>query len=237
MKRVAIMQPYFLPYIGYFQLINAVDEFIIYDNIQFSKKGWFHRNRLLQNGKDEYFTLPLKKDSDFLDVNERFLSESWEFEKYKILRKIKENYRKAPFFEVSFPIIEAVFNFKNTNLFEFSFNSLKILCDRLDIKTSFIISSILDIDHETILGEAKVMALCKAVNATHYVNPIGGLELYSRSNFENCNLELSFIKSNPIVYQQFNENFVPWLSILDLMMFNSIDQIKLWLNDFDVIRN
>jgi len=81
MKRVAIMQPYFLPYIGYFQLINAVDEFIIYDNIQFSKKGWFHRNRLLQNGKDEYFTLPLKKDSDFLDVKERFLSESWESEK------------------------------------------------------------------------------------------------------------------------------------------------------------
>lgn len=237
MKRVAIMQPYFLPYIGYFQLINAVDEFIIYDNIQFSKKGWFHRNRLLQNGKDEYFTLPLKKDSDFLVVNDRFLTENWESEKNKILRKIKENYRKAPFFEVSFPIIEEVFNFKNTNLFEFSFNSLKILCDWLDIKTSFIISSSLDIDHETLRGEAKVMALCKAVNATHYVNPIGGLELYNGTNFKNNNLELSFIKSKPIVYQQFNENFVPWLSILDLMMFNSKDQIKLWLNDFDVIRN
>lgn len=237
MKRVAIMQPYFLPYIGYFQLINAVDEFIIYDNIQFSKKGWFHRNRLLQNGKDEYFTLPLKKDSDFLDVNERFLSDSWEFEKDKILRKIKENYRKAPFFEVSFPIIEEVFNFKNTNLFEFSFNSLKLLCNRLDIKTSLIISSTLDIEHDSLRGEAKVIALCKVAGATHYVNPIGGLELYNSTNFENDNLELSFIKSKPIVYEQFNESFVPWLSILDLMMFNSIDQIKLWLNDFDVIRN
>lgn len=237
MKRVAIMQPYFLPYIGYFQLINAVDEFIIYDNIQFSKKGWFHRNRLLQNGKDEYFTLPLKKDSDFLDVKERFLSESWESEKDKILRKIRENYRKAPFFEATFPLIEAIFNFKNTNLFEFSFNSLKTLCKWLDIKTAFIISSTLDIDHGSLRGEAKVVALCKASHATHYVNPIGGLELYNRTNFENSNLELSFIKSKPIVYQQFNESFVPWLSILDLMMFNSKDQIKLWLSEFDVIRN
>lgn len=237
MKRVAVMQPYFLPYIGYFQLINAVDDFIIYDNIQFSKKGWFHRNRFLQNGKDEYFTLPLKKDSDYLDVRDRFLSEGWESEKDKILRKIKENYRKAPFFEVAFPLIEEIFSFKNTNLFEFSFNSLKILCFWLEIKTAFTISSSLAIDHETLRGESKVLALCKVISATHYVNPIGGLELYNSSNFENNNLELSFIKSKPIVYQQFTESFVPWLSILDLMMFNSKDQIKLWLNEFDVIRN
>ena len=168
MKKVAIMQPYFLPYIGYFQLINAVDAFIVYDNIQFSKKGWFHRNRLLQNGSDEYFTLPLKKDSDYLDVNQRFLSESWPLEKEKLLRKIKENYRKSPFFESTYLIIEEVFQFKNDNLFDFIFNSLKSICYLLEIKTPLIISSTLDIDH-TLKGQSKVIELCKAMDGTHYV--------------------------------------------------------------------
>ena len=66
--RLAIMQPYFFPYIGYFQLIAAVDQFIVYDNIKYTKKGWINRNRMLQNGKDVMFSLPLKSDSDFLDV-------------------------------------------------------------------------------------------------------------------------------------------------------------------------
>ncbi|WP_255037148.1 WbqC family protein [Lacihabitans soyangensis] len=236
MKKVAIMQPYFLPYIGYFQLINAVDEFIVYDNIQFSKKGWFHRNRFLQNGSDEYFTLPLKKDSDYLNVDQRFLSDLWPSEREKTLRKFKENYRKAPFFESVFPLIEDIYNFQDENLFVFILNSLKALCGKLDIQTPFVISSVLDIDH-TLKGQSKVIALCKSVRATHYVNPIGGLELYNRSEFESNGLDLSFIKSRPIEYPQFSNNFVPWLSVLDLLMFNSTDQIKLWFGEFDVIRN
>ncbi|CAN1567120.1 PIN_SSO1118-like domain containing protein [Spirosomataceae bacterium] len=236
MKKVAVMQPYFLPYIGYFQLINAVDEFIVYDNIQFSKKGWFHRNRFLLNGTDEYFTLPLKKDSDYLNVDQRFLSGQWPSEREKTLRKFKENYRKAPFFESVFPLIEEIFNFQGDNLFAFILNSLKRTCNRLDIRTSFVISSGLDIDH-ALKGQSKVIALCKSTRATHYVNPIGGLELYNRLEFENGGLDLSFIKSRPIEYPQFNNNFVPWLSVLDLLMFNSVDQIKLWLGEFDVIRN
>ncbi len=75
--KLAIMQPYFFPYIGYFQLINTVDEFVVYDNIEFTKKGWINRNRILVNGKDEYITLPIKKDSDFLHVKDRFLAETW----------------------------------------------------------------------------------------------------------------------------------------------------------------
>jgi hypothetical protein len=99
-----------------------------------------------------------------------------------------------------------------------------------------VISSGLEIDH-TLKGQSKVIALCKSVRATHYVNPIGGLELYNRSEFESNGLDLSFIKSRPIEYPQFSNNFVPWLSVLDLLMFNSTDQIKLWFGEFDVIRN
>jgi WbqC-like protein family len=236
MKKVAIMQPYFLPYIGYFQLINAVDEFIVYDNIQFSKKGWFHRNRFLQNDSDDYFTLPLKKDSDYLDVNQRLLSDTWPTEREKTLRKFKENYRKAPFFESVFPKIEGIYNFEERNLFDFVLNSLKTVCKMLDIQTPFVVSSQIAMDH-SLKGEAKVMALCRAVGATQYINPIGGLDLYERNVFENQGLDLSFIKARPIVYPQFNNNFVPWLSILDLLMFNDIEKIKGWLGEFDLIRN
>ncbi|HLO44639.1 MAG TPA: WbqC family protein [Leadbetterella sp.] len=236
MKKVAIMQPYFLPYIGYFQLINAVDEFIVYDNIQFSKKGWFHRNRFLQNGKDEYFTLPLRKDSDYLNVDQRQLSETWPAEREKILRKFRENYKKAPFFDLVFPEIEAICYFEDDNLFRFLLNSLRSVTKLLGIQTPFVISSSLSIDH-TLRGQDKVIALCQALGASDYVNPIGGLELYQNSAFSERGLDLSFIRSRPIVYPQFSDNFVPWLSILDLLMFNSTDQIKLWLGEFDVIRN
>src|SRR4030042_5533275 len=97
--KIAIMQPYFLPYIGYFQLMNAVDEFVIYDNIEFSKKGWINRNRILVNGKDSYITIPLKKDSDYLDVRDRYLAETWSSEKIKMLKRIIGSYRKAPRFD------------------------------------------------------------------------------------------------------------------------------------------
>ena len=103
--KIAIMQPYFSPYIGYFQLINAVDEFVIYDNIEFTKKGWINRNRILFNGNDIFITLPLKNDSDFLQIRDRFLSDNWELDRKKILNKITESYRKAPLFDKAFYII------------------------------------------------------------------------------------------------------------------------------------
>ncbi|MCP9770668.1 hypothetical protein EGI22_22405 [Lacihabitans sp. LS3-19] len=235
MKKIAIMQPYFLPYIGYFQLINAVDEFVIYDNIQFSKKGWFHRNRILQNGKDEYITLPLKKDSDYLDVNQRFLSDTWETEREKLFRKIKENYRKAPFFENTIDFLEKILFFEDKNLFTFLANSLTLTCNYLEIRTPIITSSTLQIEH-SLKSQDKVLAICKEIKATKYINPIGGLELYQSSDFQIQNIELSFIKSKPIEYLQFGKEFVPWLSILDLLMFNDITNIQKWLGEFEEIR-
>ena len=236
MKTVAIMQPYFLPYIGYFQLIDAVDEFVVYDNIQFSKKGWIHRNRMLQNGKDEYFSLPLKKDSDFLDVNQRSLSESWETEKEKLLRKIKENYRKASNFDSTWVLVEDIFSCQETNLFDFVFNSLNLVCKHLGITTPLVISSSVSADH-SLKGQERVLAICQALGADHYINPIGGLELYSNLDFKKENLELSFMKAQSIVYQQFKGEFVPWLSILDLLMFNELDIVRSWLKSYDLVKN
>lgn len=230
--KIAIMQPYFLPYIGYFQLINVVDKFVIYDNIQFAKKGWINRNRILVNGRDEFITLPLKKDSDYLNIDKRLLADSFENDREKVLRRIKESYRKAPYFEEVFPVIQDVVTYNSTkNLFFFIFNSVKQICEYLGIRTEFIVSSGIDIDH-SLKSEQKVLAIVLKMNAEIYINAIGGQELYSRDNFRNARIELKFIQSDPITYKQFNNEFVPWLSIIDVMMFNSKEEIRKMLHSF-----
>ncbi|MCF8429451.1 MAG: WbqC family protein [Bacteroidia bacterium] len=232
--KVAIMQPYFMPYIGYFQLINVVDEFIIYDNIQFTKKGWINRNRILVNGSDTYITLPLKKDSDFVDIRDRFLSDEWPNERKKILNRIIETYRKAPQFNFVFQIIESILMYEERNLFAFIFNSLKEINQYLLIKTPLIISSSILINHD-LKAENKVIELCKARQASTYINPIGGVELYNKEDFKYEGIDLKFLKANHIIYSQFKSDFVPFLSIIDVMMFNSPAMIKELMLDYSFI--
>jgi hypothetical protein len=232
--KLAIMQPYFMPYIGYFQLINSVDKFIIYDNIQYTKKGWINRNRILVNGKDQLITLPLKKDSDYLDVVERELSKSWDKDKNKMLNVIKSSYNKAPYFQETFELISKCVNNSETNLFNFIYNVINIINNYLDIKTPIIVSSTIEIDH-TLKSQDKVLSLCKEQNADVYINSIGGVELYDKGIFKQNNIELNFIKSNPIQYEQYNNKFIPWLSIIDVMMFNSKEQIKNYLTQYTLI--
>ncbi len=229
--KIGIMQPYFLPYIGYFQLINTVDQFIIYDNIQYTKKGWINRNRILVNGRDEYITLPLKNDSDFLDVDQRFLADTFEKDKIKIVRKIKESYRNAPFYEQAYYLINDILNYKNFNLFEFIFNSIIKICDYLDIRTQIVRSSEINIDHG-LKSEKKVISICNTFNSPTYINSIGGMGLYSKKEFEKNSIELFFLETQKTEYKQFDHDFVPWLSIIDVLMFNSKDQITHFLNNY-----
>lgn len=228
------MQPYFMPYIGYFQLINSVDKFIIYDNIQYTKKGWINRNRILVNGKDQLITLSIKKDSDYLNVVERKLSESWEKDKNKMLNIIKSSYNRAPYFQETFELISKCLNNSEVNLFNFIYNSIILINKHLEIKTPIIISSTIDIDH-TLKSQDKVLSLCRKQNADIYINSIGGIELYDKGIFKQNNIELNFIKTNPIQYKQFQNEFIPWLSIIDVMMFNSKEQIKEYLNKYTLI--
>jgi hypothetical protein len=227
--RLAIMQPYFLPYIGYFQLINSADKFVIYDNIEFTKKGWINRNRMLVNNRAETFTLPLKKDSDFLHINQRFLSDNWDTEKVKLVNKIKGGYQKAPYYKENIhPFIECI-ECKATNLFDFNWNSVVLISRILDIKTEFVVSSTIDIDHN-LKSEEKVKAICLKLHANEYINPIGGQDLYDKMDFLNSKIDLKFIQTKHFTYTQFNGDFVPFLSILDLFMFNSVDTVKDFLN-------
>lgn len=229
--KLGIMQPYFFPYIGYFQLMNVVDEFVVYDNIEFTKKGWINRNRILVNGHDLFITIPLRKDSDYLDLRDRYLAESWSFERVKMLNRVKESYRKAPKFEVVYPLVEKCICFEDDNLFNFILYSLNQVKEYLEIRTPFIVSSTIPIDH-ALKADKKVTAICKARNADTYVNPIGGIQLYIKDEFKNEGIELNFLKANDFEYKQFNNEFIPWLSIIDVMMFNSKEEIKEFLHSF-----
>lgn len=227
--KLAIMQPYLFPYIGYFQLMNAVDEFIVYDNIQFTKKGWINRNRILVNGKDQYITFPLKKDSDYLDVRERELAEAWPVERKKMLNRITESYRKAPYFDSTYQLVEQAILFEAPDLFQYIFNSLLLIKEFLAIKTPLIIASTVSIDHG-LKSKEKVIELCRARKANTYINPIGGMELYNKEDFRKQGINLFFLQTSAISYKQFNNEFIPFLSIIDVLMFNSKERIKDYLN-------
>jgi hypothetical protein len=221
--KVAIMQPYFFPYIGYFQLIGSVDVFIVYDNIKYTKKGWINRNRMLQSDKDVMFSLPLKSDSDFLDVRDRELAADFNCD--KLLGQINGAYRRAPYFAQTFPLIEQVVRHEERNLFKFLHHSIVMICEHLGIATEIRVSSGIAIDHD-LKNQDKVLALCDEVGANTYVNAIGGMELYSKDEFWARGIELKFIKSKPFEYAQLGNEFVPWLSIIDVMMFNPLDTIR-----------
>lgn len=222
------MQPYFMPYIGYFQLIAAVDTFIVYDNIKYTKRGWVNRNRILQNGKDVMFSLPLKSDSDSLAVYERELAA--DFNRNKLLNQFKEAYRRAPYFEQTLPLVEQVVQYEDTNLFRFLHHSIVKICNHLAIETEIKISSKIAINHE-LKSQEKVIALCKAVNATTYINAIGGIELYDRDAFRTQGIALKFIKSKQFEYAQFGAPFLPWLSIVDVLMFTAPVQIGIAIRE------
>lgn len=227
------MQPYFLPYIGYLQLIAAVDVFIIYDNIKYTKKGWINRNRMLLNGTDAVFSIPLKKDSDNLNVVNREIS--GDFNREKLLNQFKGAYSSAPCFAQTFPLIEQIITNKEQNLFSFIHSSIINLCKHIDINTEIRISSHINIDHN-LKSQEKVLALCDATQASAYYNAIGGMELYALNDFQNQGLDLKFIKSKPFVYPQLGNEFVPWLSIVDVLMFNPIDAVREFIfNHYELV--
>lgn len=226
------MQPYFLPYIGYWQLMAAADRFVVYDNIQYTKQGWINRNRFLRNGADAFFTVPLKKGSDFLDVADRVLAD--DFNPGTLLNPLAAAYARAPYFGAVFPVIEAVVSAAPRNLFEYLHHSLVTIADYLEIRTPIVVSSSVAIDHR-LASQRKVLALCEALGATRYINSIGGRELYSAPAFAEHGVELQFLQPRPVTYRQYDHPFVPGLSIVDVMMFNSRDAVRGMLGAYDLV--
>ena len=233
--KLAIMQPYFMPYIGYFQLINAVDKFIFYDDVTFIKQGWINRNQILINNQAKMFSIPLSNASSHVLIKDVLISET-AYQKWKksFLNSILFSYKKAKNYSKINALIEKILEKRPETISELAIKSVIEVAQYLDLKTEFEICS--DVYSNTYFsGQNRVLDICINEKATTYINPIGGMELYSKSVFQEKNIELFFIKANKLVYPQFSEEFVPFLSIIDVLMFNDIDEIQKQLNNFTLI--
>jgi hypothetical protein len=227
--KLAIMQPYLFPYIGYFQLIRAVDTFVMYDDVNYINKGWINRNRILVNGAEFLFTLNLNKASQNKLINEITIGEN----SAKLLKTVELAYKRAAFFESVFPIVETIVRSEEKKLHSFIANSLTEVCRYLNITTKLLYSS--DIEkHGQLRGQEKIVAICRALNADTYLNPVNGKALYEKAEFKKYNIDLLFLQSNTIQYSQFDQSFIPWLSIIDVMMFNSRADITAMLDQYSL---
>jgi len=223
------MQPYLFPYISYFQLINAVDKFVIYDDVNYIKGGWINRNNILANNKKHRFTIALNQTSSFKLINEISINDNFT----KLLKTIHYSYIKAPYFLETYNLLENIFSYREKNLSKFITNSILHITNHLRVKTELIVSSTINQGRG---GEnkEKVIHICKLLGASTYINAIGGQELYFKPDFTTNYLELKFLKTNSIIYKQFDNEFVPWLSIIDVMMFNSKENIVEMLNHYEL---
>ena len=232
--KVAIMQPYIFPYIGYFQMINAVDFFVLYDDVNYIKGGWINRNKIVVNGSEKLFTIPLSGASSFKLINEIEINKTSK-EYRKILVTIEQSYKKAPYFKDVFPMIENIFNSNYGQISDFIANGMTTICKYLNIKTEIYTSSVKFAESNGLPKEERIVNICQTLGASTYINAIGGQELYSKEYFAKKSIDLKFIKANPIKYQQFNDTFIPWLSIIDVLMFNSPQEVHPFLNNFQLI--
>lgn len=228
--RIGIMQPYFFPYIGYFQLFKAIDTFIIYDDVTYIKQGWINRNRILLNGKDFMITLMLNGASSFKLINEIEIGHN----KNKLIKTIEHAYKRAPYFDHIFPLLQELITLDESNLAKYLLFSIKKLVNHLGIDVKVLISSGIE-KNNLLKGDDKVIDICLKQKATHYINAIGGQNLYQKEKFEAHGLTLNFLKSGDITYKQTDTDFVPWLSIIDVMMFNSPDEIQLMLCNYELV--
>lgn len=244
---IGIMQSYFFPYIGYFQLIDSVDTFIIYEYVSFRKKSWVTRNRILDKGKDTpiYINVPVFGKSSNKLMKEINIGRDDEWKK-KLLKLIHFNYKKAKHYNEIYPFLEDLISTSEDNLHDYNSKAISKICTLLNIKTNII--------HENTLGEnlelelqrdseiiesntksERIIRLCEKYNATTYVNPIGGVELYDKKYFQERNTGLCFVNTEEYSYQQFGDNFTPHLSIIDMLMHAGVDETKKNIKKYKLI--
>ena len=227
---LAIMQPYLFSYIGYWQLINAVDTFVIFDDVNFIKKGYINRNSILVGGKSQQITLELIGASQNKLINEIKVGNNSQ----KLLKTIEMSYKKAPYFDNVFSILEDILNQEESNLAKFIGYSLQKISNYLEIDTKFIYSSSIEKDN-SLKAQNKILDICKKLDATDYINAIGGKELYDKDKFEKQNIKLNFLEPEIQKYMQLESEFISYLSIIDIIMFNNKDNISKMLMQYKLL--
>lgn len=219
-----------MPYLGYWQLMAAVDKYVVYDDVNYIKGGWVSRNNILMNGNAHLFTIELNGASPNKPFNEITIRD--DFHKF---RKTLENcYRRAPYFVQVMNVMENIFSCDQKDLGHFMLHSFQTILDYLDIDTELILSSTLNKDNG-LKGKEKVVAICKLLSADTYYNAIGGQELYDKNEFKQNGIDLKFLVTHFTTYPQYDNKFVKGLSIIDILMFNSKEQTKELLKDYTLI--
>lgn len=222
---LAIMQPYFFPYVGYFQLLHAADMFVFYDDVHFIKNGWINRNRILANGEPQWLTVPCRGASPnklIMDV-EHMLDQR---QRRRLLNSIRCAYGGAPFFDVVYPLVEAVLRFECRQISELAIESVERCARYLGIETSLYTSSE-SYPVRELRGADRLIDICSQAGAGSYLNAPGGRELYGRTYFRQRGVDLAFVESARITYPQGRGEFVPNLSIIDVIMFNDPVRIRM----------
>jgi hypothetical protein len=232
--KIAIMQPYIFPYLGYYQLLDAVDTFVFFDDVNFINKGWINRNNILLNNRAHLFSIPLKAASQNKLISEIEVSEDGKWRE-KFLKTVEVAYKKAEHYSDIYPIVESVIHERALSIGNMAANSIKKIADFLELPTDFIFSSSLEYNKK-LKAQDKILELNSLLSSTVYINPINGTELYEKGAFEKKNTTLLFIKMEEIKYNQFkNDNFVSHLSMLDVLMFNSKDEVRKLLKSYTLI--
>ncbi|MCV4343997.1 WbqC family protein [Pseudomonas capsici] len=224
-RTIAMMQPYLFPYLGYFQLIAAADVFVLGDDLQYIRAGWVNRNRILCNGEARLITFPLKKDHFALPIMQRQLADNFSEEASRIINLMTQSYRKAPYFAQVMPLIERLIRFPQQNLALYVEHSIRELCSYLQIITPILRGSDVKLTSCTDKQD-RVINIAHTFSATTVLNPIGGMALYDRDHFAHNGLLLRFFRIDPIVYPQYAHPFVANLSIIDVLMFNSLERVQ-----------
>lgn len=233
MKKLAIMQPYFLPYIGYFQLMAAVDMFIVFDDVNFISRGWINRNRVLLHGAAHMFTVPLRGASQNKLIHEIELTseQSW---REKLLRTLHQAYGKAPCYGQVSILMEKLITHPTIRLDEFLLNSIREIASYLSLEVEIVGSSRV-YNNANLKGQARILDICRQERADVYINSIGGTVLYDRDSFIQQDLSLYFLHSRPLSYQQGKRPHTAWLSIVDVLMFNEVATARKLLSEIDLI--
>lgn len=230
--KLALHQPYFFPYIGYWQLINYVDVFVVYDDVNYIKGGWISRNRILLNGAPHYFHVTLKGSSSFKHINEIEVDTNRVFIR-KNLCMLENAYAKAPYYSQVMPVLKDILSNCEGNLAKYLFYQIQQIAEYLGIKKRFFLSSSID-KNNMLKGEEKVIEICKKLGGTEYYNAIGGRSLYDSDHFAKERIKLRFLETKSFEYKQYNHEFIPNLSIIDVMMFNSVEKIQGLLQEYNL---
>ncbi|OOG88423.1 hypothetical protein B0E42_04915 [Pseudomonas sp. A25(2017)] len=234
-RRIALMQPYLLPYLGYFQLIAAVDCFVIYDNVQFIKNGWIERNRYLLGQEPKWFRVSLTKGSHTDQITEKRIAET--FDPGDILNKLSFAYRRAPHAPRMLAWLEALLVEPASSIAELNERILRACCSLIGLQTPIIRSSDLSICTDS-RAQDRVLEVVQACAGTRYLNPFNGAHLYQAEAFQQAGISLELLKATLPDYRQGNgeQPFVPGLSILDALMHNDAQVVGAWAKRGEIVR-